>query len=80
MLKDITVGQYYPTGSIIHKTDPRVKIIVNFIYIIFLFIINFFIDPLHLFSEYFYYLFNLSQCVRNPIFIFYIASFLAGVC
>lgn len=43
MLKDITVGQYYPTGSIIHRTDPRVKIIINFVYIIFLFIINSFV-------------------------------------
>lgn len=43
MLKDITVGQYYPTGSIIHKADPRIKIIINFIYIVFLFIINSFV-------------------------------------
>ncbi len=40
MLKDITVGQYFPTGSIIHKTDPRIKILVVFAFIIFLFIIN----------------------------------------
>ena len=26
MLQDITIGQYYPTNSIIHKLDPRVKI------------------------------------------------------
>lgn len=26
MLKDITLGQYYPTESPIHKLDPRVKL------------------------------------------------------
>ena len=27
MLKDITIGQYYPANSKIHKLDPRTKII-----------------------------------------------------
>lgn len=27
MLKDITLGQYYPIDSLIHKLDPRIKII-----------------------------------------------------
>ena len=27
MLKDITLGQYYPADSVIHKIDPRIKII-----------------------------------------------------
>lgn len=40
MLKDITVGQYFPTGSVIHKTDPRIKILIVFAFIIFLFIIQ----------------------------------------
>ncbi|NLD17678.1 MAG: energy-coupling factor transporter transmembrane protein EcfT [Tissierellia bacterium] len=43
MLKDITVGQYFPTGSVIHKTDPRIKILIIFIYIVFLFLIQTFI-------------------------------------
>lgn len=43
MLKDITIGQYFPTGSVIHKTDPRVKILIIFIYIVFLFIIKSFL-------------------------------------
>lgn len=43
MLKDITIGQYFPTGSVIHKTDPRIKILIVFIYIVFLFIINSFL-------------------------------------
>ena len=37
MLKDITIGQYIPGESIIHKLDPRTKLIIAFIYIINLF-------------------------------------------
>lgn len=40
MLKDITIGQYYPTSSIIHKLDARVKLIATFIFMVSLFIIN----------------------------------------
>lgn len=40
MLNDITVGQYYPTGSPIHKLDPRTKIIFTLVYIIMLFVVN----------------------------------------
>ncbi|MGL5692480.1 MAG: energy-coupling factor transporter transmembrane component T family protein [Peptostreptococcaceae bacterium] len=40
MLKDITIGQHYPTESIIHKLDSRVKIIATFIFMVSLFIIN----------------------------------------
>lgn len=43
MLKDITIGQYYPTGSIIHKLDPRTKLLITFSLIVGLFIINKFI-------------------------------------
>ncbi len=43
MLKDITIGQHYPTGSPIHKMDPRIKIIITFIYIISLFVVNNFV-------------------------------------
>ncbi|MCR4923419.1 MAG: energy-coupling factor transporter transmembrane protein EcfT [Lachnospiraceae bacterium] len=38
MIKDITLGQYYPSGSILHKLDPRVKVMGALIYIISLFI------------------------------------------
>jgi len=40
MIKDITIGQYYPTNSIIHKLDPRVKLIGTFIFMASLFIIS----------------------------------------
>lgn len=40
MIKDITIGQYLPGESPIHKLDPRVKISITFVFIINLFIIN----------------------------------------
>lgn len=40
MIRDITLGQYYPSKSIIHKLDPRVKLVGTFVYIISLFLIN----------------------------------------
>ena len=37
MLKDITIGQYFPGSSLIHRLDPRFKIIITIIYIVMLF-------------------------------------------
>jgi energy-coupling factor transport system permease protein len=37
MIRDITIGQYYPAESVIHKLDPRVKLFSTLIYIIALF-------------------------------------------
>ncbi|MBE6862306.1 MAG: energy-coupling factor transporter transmembrane protein EcfT [Ruminococcus sp.] len=37
MLKDITIGQYFPGNSIIHRLDPRFKIIMTLIFIVMLF-------------------------------------------
>ncbi len=37
MLKDITIGQYFPGSSPIHKLDPRVKILLTLGYIVVLF-------------------------------------------
>ena len=38
MLRDITLGQYYQTESVIHKLDPRVKLGGTMLYIISLFL------------------------------------------
>lgn len=38
MLKDITIGQYFPGTSVIHRLDPRMKIIVTVLFVIVLFI------------------------------------------
>ena len=37
MLTDITLGQYYPGKSFVHKLDPRTKIIATFIFMITIF-------------------------------------------
>lgn len=37
MLRDITIGQYFPGDSIIHRLDPRFKIVITFLYILMLF-------------------------------------------
>ena len=37
MIRDITIGQYYPADSVIHKLDPRVKLAGTMIFIISLF-------------------------------------------
>lgn len=40
MLKNINIGRYIPTNSIIHKLDSRVKIISTMIYIVAIFMIT----------------------------------------
>lgn len=38
MLRDITLGQYYQSDSVIHRLDPRVKLITTIVFIISLFV------------------------------------------
>ncbi|MBE6883784.1 MAG: energy-coupling factor transporter transmembrane protein EcfT [Ruminococcaceae bacterium] len=38
MLSDITIGQYFPGKSVIHKLDPRIKIILTLAFIVMLFL------------------------------------------
>lgn len=40
MLRDITLGQYYQTESVIHRLDPRVKLVATIFYIISLFVVG----------------------------------------
>ena len=40
MLKDITIGQYYPSESVVHKLDPRLKILLTLAYIVAIFFIG----------------------------------------
>ena len=37
MLKDITLGQYFPGNSVVHRLDPRTKLILLVVYIVALF-------------------------------------------
>ncbi|GAA0123762.1 MAG: energy-coupling factor transporter transmembrane protein EcfT [Clostridium argentinense] len=49
MIKDITIGQYVPGDSFIHKLDPRVKILISLFFIIDLFLVNNFMGYLVVF-------------------------------
>lgn len=40
MLKDITLGQYFPGTSFIHKMDARVKILLSVVFMVVIFCIN----------------------------------------
>ena len=39
MLNDITLGQYFPGNSVIHRMDPRMKLILTILYIVGVFIV-----------------------------------------
>jgi energy-coupling factor transport system permease protein len=38
MLKDITLGQFFPGNSVIHRLDPRTKLVMLIVYIVALFV------------------------------------------
>lgn len=38
MIKDITIGQFFPGKSVIHRLDPRIKLLLTVMYIVMLFI------------------------------------------
>ncbi|MCR5135169.1 MAG: energy-coupling factor transporter transmembrane protein EcfT [Clostridiales bacterium] len=40
MIRDITLGQYFPGESILHRLDPRLKIVVTLAYIVLLFVVK----------------------------------------
>ncbi len=40
MIRDITIGQYYPADSVLHRLDPRVKFIGTVLYIVSLFLFH----------------------------------------
>ena len=43
MIRDITIGQYYPAESAIHKMDARLKLMITFVFIVTLFLVNTFV-------------------------------------
>ena len=40
MLKDITIGQYFPGHSVLHRLDPRIKMVLTIAYIVLLFLVK----------------------------------------
>lgn len=43
MLKNITIGQFFPGNSIIHRMDPRTKLILVFLFVIGIFLVQSFV-------------------------------------
>ena len=37
MIKDITIGQYFPGNSVVHRLDSRVKLLLDILYLVMLF-------------------------------------------
>ena len=37
MLRDITIGQHFPGNSLVHRFDPRLKLVLTVAYIVLLF-------------------------------------------
>lgn len=38
MLRDVTLGQYFPGESVVHRLDPRTKLVLTLLYIVALFL------------------------------------------
>lgn len=43
MIRDITLGQYYPTKSVLHRLDPRTKFVGTMVFIISVFVFHTFL-------------------------------------
>lgn len=46
MIKDITIGQYFPFNSVIHRLDPRTKLLFTIVFIVVVFVSNNFVSLL----------------------------------
>jgi len=62
MLKDITIGQYFPGNSVVHRLDPRVKILLTFLFIVLIFFVQTYWGYLAVFA----YIFMVSALSRIP--------------
>ena len=40
MLKDVTLGQYFPGDTVVHRLDPRTKLILVIVYIVALMLVK----------------------------------------
>ena len=50
MLKEITIGQYIPGDSFVHRLDPRTKILSSILFIVALFLINKYVGYIAVFA------------------------------
>ena len=46
MIKDITIGQYFPFNSVIHRLDPRTKLLFTIVFVVMVFASNNFVSLL----------------------------------
>lgn len=44
MLRDVTLGQYFPGNTIVHRLDPRTKLLMTLVYIVALFLCKWFVS------------------------------------
>lgn len=70
---NVSIGQYYPTDSYIHKLDPRVKLLATFNFIIVVFIAS------NLLSYFFIFSFLILIIVLSKVPIMYIINGLKGI-
>ncbi len=63
MIRDMTIGQYYPAESIIHRLDPRVKLAGTLLYIVSLFLFDSFFG----FGIVVLFLFGVIKASKVPI-------------
>ena len=40
MLKNITLGQYFPGDTVVHRLDPRIKILVALLFLVAVFVVR----------------------------------------
>lgn len=62
-MREITIGQFYSTDSQIHRLDPRVKIVITFVYVISLF----FLRSLQMFAAAFIVLLIYIKLSKVPV-------------
>ena len=62
MLNDITMGQYYPVDSPVHRLDPRIKLVDTLLFIVAVFLAQSFIGYLLLFG----FLYGVTRLARVP--------------
>ena len=63
MFKDITIGQYFPGESLVHKLDPRIKILV----IIFFIVSLFFVDSFYPYIFILLFIVVISKVAKIPV-------------
>ena len=62
MLNNITMGQYYPVDSRVHRLDPRMKLILTIVFIVAVFLAKTFVGYLLLFA----FIFLVSRLANIP--------------